>query len=143
MILREKLPFPSGTATAQLVSMLHDVPLERKVETARSAPVHADDSDPTMRAARDAALSDATHEADRRAIQDGTAWRLLLSSLALSAGVTVRCASANDTHARSPRSLCLCCTRCQCSMSLRRSSGSLSRGGDGGSRRHSATSARA
>jgi len=84
MILKEQLPFPSGTATAQLVSMLHNVPLARSPAAA-----------PALREP-DAEGADAPGDAEpaftseeRRRMQDGTGWRLLLGSLALSFGVTI------------------------------------------------------
>lgn len=71
MILREKLPFPSGTATALLVSMLHDVPLHRNPN-----PATARESENGKQR-----IEDVEHES----MQNGRAWHLLSAALSVSA----------------------------------------------------------
>ncbi|WFD36286.1 OPT super [Malassezia cuniculi] len=85
MILKEKLPYPTGTATALLVSMLHDVPLHRSPVQRRSAEAEAE------------AQAEADTESDKRriedvehdAMRDGTAWRLLAAALVISAAFAI------------------------------------------------------
>ena len=67
MILREKLPFPSGTATALLVSMVHDVPLYRNPSKAR----------PQEQGKQ------RIEDVEQEAMRDGFAWRLLSGALAI------------------------------------------------------------
>lgn len=77
MILQEKLPFPSGSATAQLVSLLHRTPLKRNPIPV-SEPVQG-----TEEGSGVALPSDVSNDEVKRS------WAVLIGSLALSCTVTL------------------------------------------------------
>lgn len=76
MILQERLPFPSGSATAQLVSLLHRTPLKRDPVETQDASGDEEDNG-----------SGVPSHTTRQDVQKG--WNVLLISLAVSCGVTL------------------------------------------------------
>lgn len=77
MILQERLPFPSGSATAQLVSLLHRTPLKRDpVETQNARAAGEED-----------VATEVPSHASRQDVQ--TSWNVLLVSLGVSCFVTL------------------------------------------------------
>ncbi|WFD06002.1 OPT super [Malassezia vespertilionis] len=82
MILRERLPFPSGAATAQLVSLLHRLPLERPITQSEPG------AEPTA-ATQDAPPLQGTEAADVNDSDAQRNWMALGVSLAVSCLFTV------------------------------------------------------
>ena len=85
-VIKEKLPFPSGTATAQLISVMYQVPL--RLEGSKNTRGY--------QAIDESHLPDGTEELieDNRLAQDrevigNTGWKILSWSFAASAFVTV------------------------------------------------------
>ncbi|WFC97558.1 OPT super [Malassezia yamatoensis] len=76
MLLQERLPFPSGSATAQLVSLLHRTPLKRPPTAAIHDSREGDDEAVAL------PETSSQHDVD-------TSWVILIISLGISCGVTL------------------------------------------------------
>ncbi|CDZ98057.1 Tetracycline resistance protein TetB/drug resistance transporter [Phaffia rhodozyma] len=96
VIVKEKLAFPSGTATAQLIAVLHDQPppsepsggLRNRYKSVRTQDYTSDIS-PSISRSPSPELPDLEEGLDEQVEAIGTtAWRLLASSFASSAGLT-------------------------------------------------------
>jgi uncharacterized oligopeptide transporter (OPT) family protein len=90
-IIKEKLAFPSGTATAQLIAVLHKLPppTEPNVNPQEYAPLNTDEEHP-----EDHSLT-ASEPLEQTASHLSQSWRSLTWSLMFSALITV-CHALSD-----------------------------------------------
>jgi uncharacterized oligopeptide transporter (OPT) family protein len=82
VIVKEKLVFPSGTATAQIISVLHDVPPPGGARKRRGGYRALATSDGEVGEEDDMGKGEKI---------DQKGWMVLLTSFAVSAGFTVSC----------------------------------------------------